>query len=61
MRQQLTRFICRFSHKSSLPSVRRDATTAHPPLTTPKVLQQTAELDSRTDWPTHRIRRFWLM
>ena len=61
MRQQLTRFICLFRHKSSLPSVRRDATTAHPPLTTPKVLQQTAELDSRTDWPTHRIRRFWLM
>ena len=61
MRQQLTRFICRFSRKGSLPSVRRDAATAHPPLTTPKVLQQTAELDSRTDWPTPRIRRFWLM
>lgn len=61
MRQQLTRFICRFSPKSSLPSIRRDATTAHTQQTTPKILQQTAELDARTDWPTHRIRRFWLM
>ena len=61
MRQQLTRLICRFSRNGSLPSVRRDAATAHPPLTTPKALQQTAELDARTEWPTHRIRRFWLM
>ena len=61
MRQQLTRFICRFRHRDSLPSVRRDATTAHRLLTPSKALQQTAELDARTDWPTHRIRRFWLM
>ncbi len=61
MRQQLNRFICRFRRRDTLPSAPRNATTAHPPLTPPKALQQTAELDARTDWPTHRIRRFWLM
>ena len=30
------------------------------PLRTPQVLEQAAELDAQTHWPTHRIRSFLL-
>ena len=55
MRHQLTRLMCQFRrHGQTQPA------TALAPQHTPQALEQTAELDAQTHWPTHRIRSFLL-
>lgn len=54
MRHQLNRLICQLRHQGSAQSsVVRSAQT-------PQAMEQAAELDAQTHWPTHRIRSFLL-
>ena len=55
MRHQLTRLMCQFRRQGQT-----QATAMPAPLRTPQVLEQAAELDAQTHWPTHRIRSFLL-
>ena len=51
MRHQLTRLMCQFRRQGQTQAAAMPA-----PLRTPQVLEQAAELDAQTHWPTHRIR-----
>ena len=54
MRHQLNRLLCQLRRQGcAQPSVVHSAQT-------PQALEQAAEIDARTHWPTHRIRSFLL-
>ncbi|MDL5035558.1 hypothetical protein [Comamonas resistens] len=55
MRHQLKHLMCRFRRQGS-----GQPLAVCPPAHTPQALEQAAELDARTSWPTHRIRSFLL-